>query len=317
MATINLSSAISKAGAFIRSKFDIDGTQASGKPLSAGTGNGRFEFPTDVEKYTRMAIMASNKTIPLELFLQIPQGFAVGDTLAYGSMNLGQIGKAGQQALDAVANGAAAGSMSGVLDGIGRTAKGLAGQVSSVNNPTVKTAGLAQIANKAGLVPSGIVTAAAEAAMYNQRSVLNPNQVTTFNGANVRSYSFSFKLVGTTASENHTIRDLVDRLRLNAYPAGNDIVIEYPSEFSITFLRANSSEVNKYISPIFTCYLMSLTTAYNGTANSFYEDGAPLEVDITLGFQETKALTRDDLVLLNSSRNSTSDALQGSSDFYG
>jgi hypothetical protein len=92
---------------------------------------------------------------------------------------------------------------------------------------------------------------------------------------------------------------MIDLLRQNSYPEGNDIVLEYPSEFTISFLQAGSQNINRYISPIYTCFLMSMTTTYNGTANSFYEDGAPLEVDIALGFQETKALTRDDIKKMN------------------
>ena len=289
-----LSSAISKAGTFVRNQFGLN-DPSTGRTKSTGNGQGRYLFPTDVANYPRMCIKSNSKTIPIEIFLQIPQGLAVGDTLAYGSMNLGQIGKAGQEALSKVANAANAGTLSGVADGLAETGKGVANQVKGIKNPTVKAAALAQIANKAGLVPTGIITATAEAAMYNQRSVLNPNQVTTFNGSNVRSYSFAFKLVGTSAAENNTIKEMVDLLRLNAYPTGNDIVLEYPSEFTLTFLKASSSDINPYITPIYTCYLMNLTTTYNGSANAFYEDGAPLEVDISIGFQETKALTREDL----------------------
>jgi hypothetical protein len=126
---IALSSAISKAGTFIRNKFDVNGSQSSGKPQSVGAGNGRYLFPVDVAKYPRMCIMSNSKVYPIELFLQVPQGLAVGDTLQYGSMNLGQIGKAGQDALSKVAAGASAGDLKGVVDGLGETAKGVAGQV--------------------------------------------------------------------------------------------------------------------------------------------------------------------------------------------
>lgn len=281
-----------KASTYLRNLSKTPGGNAS----AGGVGAGKFYFPSDVLNYPRMCIESNNKQIPLTVFLQIPQGLAVGDTLSYGSMNLGQIGKAGQDALNKIQGGSL--DLKGIGDAAVSTAKGVAGQVKGIQNGTVRAAALAQIANKAGLVPSGIITAAAEAAMYNQRSVLNPNQVTTFSGANTRSFSFNFKLVGTTAAENITIRDMVDGFRLNAYPAGNDIVLEYPSEFTITFLKAGTSDINEYISPIYTCFLMSMTTTYNGTANSFYEDGAPLEVDITLSFQETKALTRDDLTAM-------------------
>lgn len=281
-----------KGSTYLRNLSKAPGGGATGR----GVGKGKFYFPVDVENYPRMCIEANNTQIPLTVFLQIPQGLAMGDTLAYGSMNLGQIGKVGQDALDKIKGGNL--DLKGIGDAAVSTAKGVAGQVKGIQNGTVRAAALAQIANKAGLVPSGIITAAAEAAMYNQRSVLNPNQVTTFNGSNVRTFSFNFKLVGTSAAENATIRDMVNAFRLNAYPSGNDIVIEYPSEFTITFLKAGSETVNEYISPIYKCFLMSINTVYNSTANSFYEDGAPLEVDISLSFQETKALTRDDLIAL-------------------
>lgn len=304
----SLSSYANKASTFLR---QLAGGAPGGNSSSGGTGNGQYLFPSDVVNYPRMCIASNSKTVPLIVFLQIPQGVAVGDTLAYGSMNLGQIGKVGQDALSSMETGKLD------LERVGKvasaTASGVAGQISGMKNGTVKAAALAQIANKAGLVPSGVITAAAEAAMYNQRSVLNPNQVTTFNGSNVRSFTFQFKLVGTTAAENNTIKNMVESLRLNAYPAGNDIVLEYPSEFTITFLKADGT-VNPYISPIYTCFLMSMTTTYNSTANSFYEDGAPLEVDVAISFQETKALTRDDLRYLNAGYRDTKDSKK---DYFG
>ena len=46
-----------------------------------------------------------------------------------------------------------------------------------------------------------------------------------------------------------------------------------------------------------------MTAAYNGTSNSFYSDGAPLEVSLSLGFTETKALTRADIKKLHKGDN--------------
>ena len=43
------------------------------------------------------------------------------------------------------------------------------------------------------------------------------------------------------------------------------------------------------------CYLLSLNTTYNATGNAFHTKGQPVEVDIALTFQETKALTRSGL----------------------
>jgi hypothetical protein len=58
--------------------------------------------------------------------------------------------------------------------------------------------------------------------------------------------------------------------------------------------------INKYRQRIIDKYLTGMTASYNATGNSFHaNDGklgaAPVEVDLTLSFQEVRAITRDDL----------------------
>lgn len=262
-----------------------------------------YKFPPDVDRYNRICIFnnAEKSKIPISISLAIPQGLAVGDTLQYGSMNLGQLALAGQKMLSGMA-GKDITDLGAIADSGKAVFNDLKGQFNSIGNTTVKGAALVQIANKAGISTPGIVSAAAEAAMYNNRTLLNPNQRTTFAGSNTRSFSVEFKLVATSAAEAKTIRDLTYKLRENAYPAGNELVLSYPSEFNIKFLTPDGRE-NAYISPIFTCYLINMTTTYNGTSNSFYSDGAPLEVSLSLGFTETKALTRADIQALHQGDN--------------
>jgi hypothetical protein len=255
-----------------------------------------FRYPTDIDKYNRIAFMVKdrkNDAYSMDLYLPMPPGIAIGDTMSYGSMNLGVFGAKTQDAIDGLINSDKAG-LGAVGEGLGKGWESLKGDVAGIKNPTVKGAILAQLANRAGIIGTGLITSAAEAALYNQKAVMNPNQVTTFNGSNTRSFSFNFKLVGTTVNENKAIKELVDYCRYNAYPDGNETVLEYPSVWNILFQLKNGSE-NEYISKIGDCYLMSMTTTYNSTTNAFFADGAPFEVEISLSFQETKAMTRSDL----------------------
>ena len=52
---------------------------------------------------------------------------------------------------------------------------------------------------------------------------------------------------------------------------------------------------NDFVPEIFDCYLVSLETTFNSTTNTFHGDGAPLEVDINLSYQETRVLNRADI----------------------
>lgn len=249
----------------------------------AAQPSGMIKFPADIENYNRIIIQTTGNNVdyPLVAVLPIPQGLAQGDTLSYGSTNLNQVGAIAQDAMS---------------NGIGTAIENAKNAAKNSGDTTTQAAVLTQILSKSGGIGTDTTNAIAEAVMYNKRAVLNPNQVTTFSGSNTRSYSFEFKLVATSKDESLKIRRLVKLLQYNAYPAGNQIVLKYPSEFKISVLKGGSSgEINPYYAPIYNCFLMSITTTYNASSNSFYEDGAPLEVNLTLGFQETKALTRDDI----------------------
>ena len=129
--------------------------------------------------------------------------------------------------------------------------------------------------------------------------IVNPYTATTFEGVNVRQFEFAFKLVPTSAAESVTAHDIENAFRKYMYPkdigAGS---LEYPPTFRIKFMAGG--RVNKYMPRIIDTYLTGMTASYNATGNSFHQnDGklgaAPVEVDLTLSFQEVRAITRDDL----------------------
>lgn len=241
-----------------------------------------IKIPGEIENYNRMVIqtIGDNLDYPITATLPIPVGLPMADNLAYGSTNMNQIGAIAQ---DAMKNGTAT-----AIENAKQAARG-------IGDTTTQAAVLAQIASKTGGIGTQTTDAIADAVLYQKRTLLNPNQVTTFSGSNTRSYSLEFKLVAQSAKESTDIRELIKRLQYNAYPAGNVLVLKYPSEFKISILTANSSDYNRYYSPIYNCFLMNISAVYNASGNSFYSDGAPLDVSLTLGFQETKALTRNDL----------------------
>ena len=60
----------------------------------------------------------------------------------------------------------------------------------------------------------------------------------------------------------------------------------------------------EFMPKIFSCYLTSATTVINSSSNTFRrEDLSPYEIDISLQFQETKVLTRDEIVNLEEKSN--------------
>ncbi len=204
-----------------------------------------------------------------QIHLFIPSGVTSSDGMNYGSAELGTAGM--------FANAAVQGDKVGGADVLSRVTKSAKGGMGGIP-------GIGGFASASEL-KSGIV--------------VNPYTATTFEGVNVRSFEFAFKLVPTSASESVTAHKIESAFRKYMYPkeigAGS---LEYPPTFRIKFMAGG--KVNKYMPRIIDTYLTAMTANYNATGNSFHaNDGnmgaAPVEIDLTLSFQEVRPVTRDDL----------------------
>ena len=215
--------------------------------------------------FPHISFSMARKGVPefTQIHLFIPVGIGSNDGMNYGSAELGIGG--------AISNAASGGGDVGSADVIAATTKAFKAGGSSI-------AAAAEI--KSGLI-------------------VNPYTATTFEGVNIRQFEFAFKLVPTSAGESVTAHDIENAFRKYMYPkdlgAGS---LEYPPTFRIKFMAGG--QINKYMPRIIDTYLTGMAVNYNATGNSFHaNDGklgaAPVEIDLTLSFQEVRAITRDDL----------------------
>jgi hypothetical protein len=197
------------------------------------------------------------------IHLYVPQGFAIPDAATYNNVDLGVIG-AGQM--------------------------GQSGSGGLTESDT-----LAKSASLAGALPGGdTLGMAAQAQAMKAGVASNPFTNLAFTGTQVRSFNFTFKLIAESAKEAQTARKIEQLFRKFLYPEiAGSMSLKYPPQFKITFY--NGEEVNQFMPKLMPCYLVSLSTTYNASTNSFHADGSPTEIDLALAFQETKALTRGDL----------------------
>ena len=138
------------------------------------------------------------------------------------------------------------------------------------------------------------------------RVVSDPNTRVLFKGVAFREFSFQFKLIASTFEEAQNIEDMIMFFRSELYPesilsspiAGRQISIgmKYPNRFKIRMKYGQGDVLNK-IKP---AYLKAVNTVYNGTQQSFHAPrnngkAKPFEVDLTLSFQESLKLTKEDV----------------------
>lgn len=209
-----------------------------------------------------------------KIFFPCPANIAINDSATYNTVDLGGIGGA------AVAAAEKGGGLSGMAKDLFEQAKSLkAGEVAGA------------MAQK--LIPGPL----GDAVKLKNKVLFNPNTNTVFSGNALRSFTFSFKMIASSEEEAELIRKIHSKFRAFTYAnAGGDqnLLLEFPPTWTIRFLNG-SGEENPFIPKIYSCYLVSTETSLNATTNMFHSGGQPLEVDVSVSYQESRVLNRVDI----------------------
>lgn len=125
----------------------------------------------------------------------------------------------------------------------------------------------------------------------------NDFQVMTFKGVDFRSFSFEFQFAPRNRKESEDARKIIAFFKKSMMPGGNQntsAFLTYPPNWTITM--HSKGDRNKYLFKTKACALNSCDVDYapNGSWSSF-EDGAPTEIKLSLGFQELVYLTAGDI----------------------
>ena len=130
--------------------------------------------------------------------------------------------------------------------------------------------------------------------------IINPNTNTSFEGNTIRQFQFEFTLVGRTQEDSVAIRDICNYFREYIYPEntadGSNVILEYPWQWQITFHDGPGGAQNQWMPKPYFCYLVTMTSSYNPSALMYRVDGSPAEISLSLNFQESRSLTRADIV---------------------
>lgn len=230
------------------------------------------------------------------IFLPIPPALSFSDSASYTSLNLGILGSVTNEVINAMANASSSPDASATKT----INSGMYGLGKSIGTRI----GHANAAAAASIFARDVVRAEGIANIidYSNKQVVAPNTNTTFSNINVRTFSFSFKMVAKDQKDSDEIKSIVSVFRKYLYPEGDELILQYPPIWTIKFYNANDkkesmegTEEMKYLPKIGRCYLTAFTSSYNASTNIFHEDGSPTEVDITATFQETKAYHRGEL----------------------
>jgi len=124
---------------------------------------------------------------------------------------------------------------------------------------------------------------------------VNPFLAMQFEGVNLRSHSFRFKLAATDENESRTIRDIIKEFKIRMHPelASGGLLFKYPDVARVAF---GPNKDNLY--PILDCFVESISVNYapSGVPAFFAGTKEPVEIDLTVNLKEIRPITREDVV---------------------
>lgn len=133
---------------------------------------------------------------------------------------------------------------------------------------------------------------------FQSKSIVDPKNALLFKGVNFRTFQFDFQLMARNADESESIRKIIKAFKYAMHPGysgggsgGDDIMWSYPHFFEIYLCTPE----RKFMFNIMNAALTDMDVDYGGSgvASFFRQNGAPVDIRLSLTFKELFVLTKD------------------------
>lgn len=123
------------------------------------------------------------------------------------------------------------------------------------------------------------------------RTRSNPFRETLFESVDYRNFSFRYRFFPKNSTESQKIKNIINVFKVHMYPelTAQKLFYIYPSEFDIQYFYKDKE--NDYLHRFTRCALTDMTVDYGGEQFATFQDGAPVEISLSLNFIELESLT--------------------------
>jgi hypothetical protein len=282
------------------SVFGIDPAEVTRRAQEAISGTPAIAFPNDLTSqavayvelnfkpydrtsaFTRGALGGS-KTI----LLPLPENYNQTFSMKYDQKDQGFLGDLTDSspitnALTQVAEG----SFGGTIDAL----RGLL-----ENNEAEKV--LAQLSKRAGYAMlDGFSDIAGGIAKQIGGAIPNPHSTIFFKGPDLRSFTWTWRLVPRSQNEGILIREILKRIRESILPKKSGNMLQYPDLMQPTIkIPRKDGGPQVDLGKFKRCLVRSMTVNYSAEgASAFFKDGHPVAIQMAMDFQEVEILTAED-----------------------
>ena len=236
------------------------------------------DYGTDVTNRTLTKQTVEEPTH--QIYLYAPASIQFSDGLQYDNQDLGLFAGAlfagSEAALEQSGDGG------GTIEQLKNAGSGVA-QVAG----GVATAAVGEIAKSSGV---------GQQIRLRTGVARNPRTEMLFKTPALRQISLTWKLMPTNQQESDHIHEMIKTMRAHAYPAteGSEAVFSFPDIFQVDFVTNTGGEAQMI--KFAKAYCTSITTTYGPSGPAFFKGGKPVEIDLTMSFQETEIQTRESIM---------------------
>ena len=156
-----------------------------------------------------------------------------------------------------------------------------------------KDAGQAAIAGIVSAVSTAFGGPAGNLLELGTKQKTNSFREQFFESVDFRTFNFRHTFMPRSQQEAEDVRRILNLFKFHMHPelSQGGLFYVYPSEFEIKYFYKDKE--NQYFDKISSCVLENMSVDYGGDIFSTFEDGNPVEVNLTLKFKELELLTKD------------------------
>ena len=177
------------------------------------------------------------------------------------------------------------------------------GALATFANGAAKEFFIRNLATQAANIPFGGNLTASQLLARQTGQVLNPNMELLFEGVNLRSFKFSFKLTPRSGKEATAVKKIIRKLKESMAPARDGTYfLETPKIFELTYMKGSGE--HPFLHKFKQCALTDMSVNYTGEGiYATYGDftnpnaegvGTPVSMIMDLSFKELEPIYAGD-----------------------
>lgn len=114
-----------------------------------------------------------------------------------------------------------------------------------------------------------------------------------FESVDFRTFNFKHTFMPRSEVEVNNVKNIIKLFKFHMHPelSKTGLFYIYPSEFEIKYFYRDKE--NEYFDRISSCVLEDMSVEYGGDTFSTFEDGKPVEINLSLKFKELEILTKE------------------------